>query len=139
MISNNRKVIAKLVPDHQAKRLRIDILSDVSDAEMEAAKAGTVQDGEVVYTIDDETYRIPLKTIRGDYRLPDGTTGNKLRRWEKQGFMPHPDDVFQERLYRIQWISKDTLHKRRQETFFASVTWDDLERERKVKEIVRER
>ena len=52
--------------------------------------------------------------------------------------MPRPDDIFQERLYCIQWITKETLGKGRQETFFAAVTEDDLVRERKVEEIVRE-
>ncbi|HEY6345681.1 MAG TPA: anti-phage-associated DUF1156 domain-containing protein [Bryobacteraceae bacterium] len=139
VISNNHKVIAKLAPDHAAKRFRIDILSNVSDAEMEEAKTGTTQDGEVVYSLYGETHRIPMKTIRGDYRLPDGTTGNRLRRWEKNDFMPRPDDIFQERLYCIQWITKESLHKGRQETFFAAVTQDDLDRERKVEEIVREK
>ena len=44
----------------------------------------------------------------------------------------------QERLYAIQWITKDTLGKSRQETFFAAVTEDDLARERQVEAIVRE-
>src|SRR5262249_23370454 len=42
------------------------------------------------------------------------------------------------RLYCIQWIKKESLDKRRQETFFAAVTDDDLVRERKVESIVRE-
>ena len=32
----------------------------------EAAK-GTVQGGDLVYNLDGETYRTPIKTIRGDY------------------------------------------------------------------------
>jgi len=92
--------------------------------------------GDMVYILDGETYRTPIKTIRGDYHLPDGTTGNKLRPWEKHDFMPRASDIFQERLYCIQWISKATLERARQETFFAAVTEDDLERERKVEAIV---
>ena len=104
----------------------------VTDAEMEQARIGTVQDGDVVYAIDGETYRIPLKTIRGDYHLPDGSTGNRLRRWEKDDFVPRPQDIFHDRLYCIQWITKETLHKSRQETFFATVTQEDLDRERRT-------
>jgi hypothetical protein len=73
-----------------------------------------------------------LKTIRGDNRRSDGTTENKLRRWERSDFMPRPDDLFQERLYCIQWITADTINKSRQVTFFAGVTEGDLEREQKV-------
>ncbi len=53
-------------------------------------------------------------------------------------FKPRADDIFQERLYCIQWITKETLCKGRQETFFASVSEEDLERERKVEAIVAE-
>lgn len=138
VISKTRKVVAKLIPNYEQKRFEIEIVTGVSEAEMKAAAKGTVQDGDLVYVLDGEEYRTPIKTIRGDYRLPDGTTGNKLRRWEKHDFMPRPDDIFQERLYCIQWITAETLGKSRQETFFASVTPADLERERKVEQIVRE-
>lgn len=138
VISKTRNVVAKLIPNPEHKRFEIEIVSGVSEAEMKAAAKGTVQDGDLVYVLDGEEYRTPIKTIRGDYRLPDGTTGNKLRRWEKHDFMPRPDDIFQERLYCIQWITAKTLGKSRQETFFASVTPADLERERKVEQIVRE-
>src|SRR5207302_2041259 len=37
-----------------------------------------------------------------------------------------------------QWIKEESLDKRRQETFFATVTTDDLARERTVETIVRE-
>lgn len=138
VISKTRNVVAKLIPNYDQKRFEIEIVSGVSEAEMTAAAKGTVQKGDLVYVLDGEEYRTPIKTIRGDYRLPDGTTGNKLRRWEKHDFMPRPDDIFQERLYCIQWITAETLGKSRQETFFASVTPADLERERKVEQIVRE-
>jgi putative DNA methylase len=93
------------------KRFDIEIASGVSDAELKAAERGPVQDGDMVYTLDGKTYRTPIKTLRGDYRNADGSTGNRLRRWEKSDFKPRPDDIFQERLYAIQWITKDTLNK----------------------------
>jgi putative DNA methylase len=128
VISKTRNVVAKLIPNYDQKRFEIEIVSGVSEAEMTAAAKGTVQKGDLVYVLDGEEYRTPIKTIRGDYRLPDGTTGNKLRRWEKHDFMPRPDDIFQERLYCIQWITAETLGQSRQETFFASVTPADLAR-----------
>jgi adenine-specific DNA methylase len=136
VISRTRKVIARLVPDSSAKRFAIEIASGVSDAELKAAEHGTVQDGDMVYELDGKTYRTPIKTLRGDYRLPDGTAGNRLRRWGKGDFKPRPDDIFQERLYCIQWIKKETLNAARQETFFAAPTESDLARERKVEAIV---
>ena len=138
VISKTRNVIAKLVPDHARKRFEIEIVSGVSAEEMAQATEGTTQDGEVVYTLDGETYRMKFKSIRGDYRRSDGETENKLRRWDKTDFMPRPDDILQERLYCIQWITRDTLDKPRPSAFFAGVTAEDLERERKVESLVHE-
>jgi putative DNA methylase len=50
--------------------------------------------------------------------------------------MPRPDDIFQERLYCIQWIERDTLGSHRPKTFFAAPTEEDLEREHKVDAMV---
>ena len=50
----------------------------------------------------------------------------------KDDFKPRSDDIFQERLYAIQWITKETIHQPRQETFFTGVNEADLVRERKV-------
>ncbi|MDY6816405.1 MAG: anti-phage-associated DUF1156 domain-containing protein, partial [Pseudomonadota bacterium] len=136
VISKTRNVIARLVPDHDNRRFDIEVISGVSDAQMRSAEKGTVRDGALVYELDGKTYRTPIKTLRGDYRDADGNSANRLRRWEKHDFKPRPDDIFQERLYAIQWIRKETLDSSRPETFFASVTEADLQRERKVEQIV---
>jgi len=137
-VSKTRNAIARLKPDPQKKRFDIEIISGASKAEMKAAENGTVQDGNMVYTLDGKTYRTPIKTLRGDFRQADGTTGNQLRRWEKQDFKPLPDDIFQERLYAIQWISQETLSAGRQETWFAAPTDADLQREQHVEQLVTE-
>jgi putative DNA methylase len=126
VISRTRNTIARLVPDYERKRFDIHIHMGVSELEMAEATKGTVQDGELVYELNGEVYRTPIKTLRGDYRMADGSIGNRLRRWEKTDFVPRPDDIFQERLYCIQWITAETLGKARQETFFATVTKEDL-------------
>jgi putative DNA methylase len=105
---------------------------------MAEAEKGTVQNGRLVHPMNPERSGVEIKTIRGDYKDSDGVNRNRLRLWEKSDFMPRPDDIFRERLYCIQWITRETLGKGRQETFFASVTEGDLFRERKVEEIVRE-
>jgi len=138
VISKGRNIIARLKPDHRNKRFDIEIVSGVSDQEAAAADQGTVQEGDMVYTLDGKTYRTPIKTLRGDYRNANGSTGNRLRRWEKSDFKPRPDDIFQERLYAIHWITKATLNKSRQETWFAAPTDADWERERHVETLVAE-
>jgi putative DNA methylase len=136
VISKNRHVVAQLVPDHAGKRFEIAIKSDASAVEMQAAERGTVRDGHLVYELDGKTYRTSIKTLRGDYRDAEGNTANRLRRWEQHDFKPRPEDVFQERLYCIQWMTRETLDSHRPETFFAAITEEDLERERRVEAIV---
>jgi len=136
VISKTRNVIARLVPDHPNKRFNIEILSAVSQKEMDAAVSGTVADAKMVYELDGQTYSNDLKDIRGDFRQPDGSTANRLRRWEKEDFVPRPSDIFQERLYCIQWITAETIHQARQKTFFAGITDHDAKNEEKVLELV---
>ncbi len=138
VISPKQGAIAKLVPDPSRKRFDIEVITGASAKAVSAAELGTVQDGDMVYTLDGKTYRTSIKTLRGDYRLADGSTGNRLRRWEKNEFKPRPDDIFQERLYTIQWITEATLKAGRQETYFAAPTDADLERERRVEALIAE-
>jgi putative DNA methylase len=138
VISTAQNAIARLVPDYVRRRFDIEIVSGASPEELEAADEGTFRDGDVVYTLDGEVYQTKFKTIRGDVRLPNGGTMNRLRPWEKIDFIPRPDDILQERLYCIQWMTRESLDKARQETFFAGVTDEDILRERKVEAIVRE-
>jgi putative DNA methylase len=138
VISKNRNVYAKLIPNPTEKRFEIEIISDASVETIKAAEIGTIQRDSLVYSLDGEEYRTPIKTLRGDYKRIDGTNANRLRYWHKTDFMPHPNDVFQERLYAIQWISVDPLNQSLQKTFFTAVREEDLERERKVEQIVRE-
>nr|WP_245969510.1 anti-phage-associated DUF1156 domain-containing protein [Thiocapsa rosea] len=136
VVSRIRGVIAKLVPNFSNQRFDIEILTGVSAAEVTAAEQGTVREGNLVYELDGKTYRTPIKTLRGDYRDADGNIANKLRSWEKYDFKPRSDDIFQERLYCIQWITRETWDVPRSTTFFAAVNEEDLERERQVESIV---
>jgi putative DNA methylase len=138
VVSKIRSTIARLVPDPANKRFHIRIVSEATDEELVKAATGTIQDGQLVYELDGRSYRTPVKTVRGDYRLPDGSSANRLRQWAKSDFKPQPDDIFQERLFAIQWVTRATLNAGRQETYFAEPSAADLEGERKVAEIVAE-
>ncbi len=110
VLSTSRNVIAELVPEISTKRYRIEIRSDVHAAEMAAAESGTIGrdgkygEGYLTHQIEGVTYKTKLSTLRGDHVNPDGTVSNRLRMWEKHDFKPRPDDIFQERLYCIQWM-----------------------------------
>jgi putative DNA methylase len=138
VISKNGNVIAQLVPDHAKKRFDIQVKSGATAEEMRAAASGTIVDGNLQYRLDGKIFRIPIKTLRGDFRDQHGNTGNRLRQWGKADFEAASDDIFQERLYAIHWISKDTLNDPRPKTYFEAPTEADLIRERQVVKIVAE-
>lgn len=133
--------IVELVPDHNRKRYDIRVRKGVSDVELSNAEKGTVrtdgrgQDPYLFHVINGVEYRTKISTLRGDFQTSDGSTGNKLRLWEKSDFKPRADDIYQERLYAIHWM-KLRKGKRTFDYEFRSVTQEDLDRERKVEEYV---
>ncbi len=134
-IKNN--VCLKLIPNPIEKRYEIEVISWVNEEDLEGFSAGSVQNGEIVHSPDGRTvYRVKVSTIRGDYKVGNETKNN-LRMWEKQDFIPLQDDIFQERLYCVQWI-RPKQNGRGDEYEFRSITEADLERENKVVEYVSE-
>jgi len=131
IISQDYKVIVKLIPLENEKKYDIVINYVDTDTEVNEAKVGTVQGGDLVHSPDGIIqYRVSIKTIRGDYK--DGKKNkNLLRMWGKTDFTPRHDDIFHERLYCVQWIKKKQ-NSTRYDTKIRSVTDDDLTREQKV-------
>lgn len=140
IISKQRNVVAKLIPDHDAKRYGIEIISNVSETELNAASEGTVQNGRLYHPVLDDKLGVSIKEIRGDYKEADGQNRNKLRLWNKSDFAPRSDDIWQERLYCIQWLNGKDLAagKANARSWFAAPTEADLQREERVKSIVGE-
>ncbi len=137
IISNKARIIAKLVPDQKHKRYEIEIHADASAEDMAKAAKGTLRDGRLIHPMNPEQSGVELKVIRCDYKDEQGTIQNRLRRWDVSDFMPRPDDIYQERLYCVQWITKASLGRSREETFFKAVTGEDLKREQLVIDAVR--
>ena len=131
IISSSFKVVAELVPMPSEKRYDIKVKYVENEEEMEKAKIGTIQSGDLVHSPDGITeYRISIKAIRGDYK--EGKENkNRLRLWEKLDFVPQPIDIFQERLYCIQWMRKKPKGSA-YDYEFRTVTEEDLIREQKV-------
>ena len=142
VVSSKSNVVAKLVPVPEEKRYDIAIVPEASAKEMTAAKNGTLRsEGRgkptfLVHTINGVEHRTSIPTIRGDWRKDDGTSGSKLRKWDKEDFIPHIDDIFQERLYAIQW-SKKRADAHGHDYEFRAVTSDDLQREQIVIDYVK--
>lgn len=134
VISKGYRVIADLIPDPERQRYHVAIRSDVSDEALKAAEQGSVrsdgrgQDPYLIHTVEGREYRTKISTLRGDYRKQGSTTGNKLRLWELHDFKPRPEDLFQERLYCVQWMRpRRSGHSYEYE--FRAVTDADLKRE----------
>lgn len=132
VIAPKYDVIAKLVPDHANKRYEIEIVKAASAAELAEAALGTTRDGRLVHPMNPDKSGVEIKTIRGD--KPGG--GNALRLWEVSDVAPRADDIFQERLYSIQWMRAGTEDKHRPDLFFAAPTDADLEREAAIRAYV---
>jgi putative DNA methylase len=141
VVSKGYRAIAELVPDAKAKRYDIAIRSGATDKQMAVAQKGTVrsdgrgQDPHLIHTVDGTEYRTKISTLRGDYRKGVGANGNRLRLWEKTDFNPRPDDIYQERLYCVQWMRPKQRGKG-DEYEFRAVTTDDLKRERIVADYI---
>ena len=138
VISKKRRVIGELVPDHVNKRYDILIRSYVGEDELAAADLGTVRSGRVFHPVLNDEIGISLKEIRGDFTDAAGENQNRLRRWTKEDFCPREGDIFQERLYAIQWMDGNDIKKGKANpsTWFASPTPEDEAREHLVRNIV---
>ncbi|MER9651508.1 anti-phage-associated DUF1156 domain-containing protein [Mesorhizobium sp. M0199] len=132
VISLKRRIIVELVPNSASRRFDFVVVTNASSDQIRKAALGTKQGEYLVYELNGETHRKAIKSIRGDFRREDGSTGNALRPWLNDDIRYRPDDVYRERLYCIQWITAETLHKRPQVTFFAAPSPEDERRENDV-------
>lgn len=141
ILSHGKHAIVDLIPDTAQRRYDILVRSGVSAEDMTKAVKGTLrsdgrgQDPYLIHAIDGVEYRTKISTLRGDYRTDDGSTGNRLRLWEKSDFKPRSDDIFQERLYAVHWMRPKAKGKKF-DYEFRTVTEKDLEREQIVEDYV---
>ena len=138
VISLNRNTIVKLEADVKQKKYNFRIETDNESENLKLDYVGNVKNDRLYHSELKDEVGVSLKEIRGDFEDQSGMKGNKLRQWEKFDFFPRTDDIWQERLYAIQWIDQDDLRsgKANPRTWFACPTENDLAREAKVKKIV---
>lgn len=131
VVSASKFVVVRLVPVQAEKRYVIEVKYCKDKTEMELFDKPTFDGGYLIHSpVTGQEHRIKISSIRGDVRV-GRNTNSALRKWEKNDFSPRKEDVFQERLYCVQW-EKVVSGKTRFETEFRSVTHEDLERENKV-------
>ncbi len=131
IVSASKYIVVKLLPNAQKKNYDIKVHYCADKTEMELLSNGTLDDGYLIHSPDGtHSHRIKISTIRGDYR-EGNENKNRLRLWGKEDFIPAPEDIFQERLYCIQW-TKNQGRGQRNKVEFRSVSQEDLSREQKV-------
>ncbi|MCP1773662.1 anti-phage-associated DUF1156 domain-containing protein [Bradyrhizobium japonicum] len=145
VISKNLRTVAKLIPRPEKKAYDIEIVTDATDEQLEAAeKAGTLVDERVVHPANPDREGVALSVIRGDRKGDAGESVNLLRKWDREDVVPRKDDVFGERLYCIQWMRDgagevdDDDDGGAASTFFAAPTKRDMAAEAEVTRLVRE-
>lgn len=130
LISRHKRSVATLVPNPKALRFDIVVVNDASDELIESANLGSVREGDLVYLLNQKEYRTPIKTLRGDRKV-GGASTNDLRKWAKADFIPRKDDLFQERLYCIQWHRGSG-----DDSCFATPGPEDFASEKRIQSIV---
>jgi Protein of unknown function (DUF1156) len=154
VISKNYRTVARLVPDPAAKRFGLAIEMGVDNDALDAATSGTVVDGDLNYELDGRQHTVSMESLRGEVRLRSRyrdaeeeardrkrfdscrnryseTAANDLRPWETEDIVPRTGDVFQERLYAIQWLTPEGR------LLYTNPREEDLAREREVDNHVR--
>lgn len=126
--------IVELTPDHENRRYDITVRSGVSKEEIKEASEGTVRSGRLYHEVLDDPLGVSIKEIRGDFKDEEGVSRNRLRFWEKTDIRARPDDIWQERLYAILWLSGADIKKGKgnPKSWFAAPTDEDLAREEEV-------
>src|SRR5450830_1632430 len=137
VISKGKSAFARLVPDAALKRYDIEVVTNATASQMKAAEKGTYSKGNVIHMVNGKIHINSIGSIRGDYNeIIDGNRVNKnaLRFWDKSDVVFRDDDIYNERLYAVQWNKDDGSP--RPDTEFRSVTKADLAREDKVTKYV---
>lgn len=133
VVSKTRMTVVKLVADHENRRYDFLVETGIDAQTMAASERGTLIEGRVIHPMGPAD-GVSVQSIRGDRRGKGDEAKNDLRHWTKDDFRPRANDIFQERLYCIQWMANTNTG--RPNTFFAAPTEADIQREREVERLV---
>ena len=104
-------MIAELVPDPKTSATTLPSAPASAEQRLAAAETGhgsprwqVRQDPYLIHTVDGVEYKTKISTLRGDYRKPTAQSATACGCGRSSDFKPRPDDIFQERLYCIQWM-----------------------------------
>lgn len=127
-IIGHRTNTAGFLQDNGIDGFDIIIKSNLSIAAIKKAEEGVTVRGKDFYCPHCKK-SVPISAIRHD-----SAKGYGLRLWEKDEFLPRPDDVFRERLYCIKYEEQNGKNQ-----YYTAPTQEDFEREKKVVSLLAKR
>ena len=80
VISEKDCVVTALIPDPERKRYDFEVIANASDDQIQAARAGTIEDDELVHVLGDRTHRTPLDVICEEPASTSSIPSSNLRR-----------------------------------------------------------
>jgi putative DNA methylase len=107
----NNNVGLELIPDPESRSYKIHVTTGLSVAEIARYETGTYKNGLLVHSVDGVEHINSIASIRGDHTIEvDGRKlkRSQLRKWEKSDVVFRNEDIFNERLYAIQWIKEQS-------------------------------
>ncbi|ODM26532.1 hypothetical protein A7W90_10055 [Clostridium sp. Bc-iso-3] len=139
VIGKGTKTVA-ILKDNGIDGFDIDIVQDATKEQFKESDKNITIRNNKVYCPHCEM-ETPMYAIRGDRKDSEGNTIYGLRKWEKNEFIPRKDDVFQERLYAIRYVKNyiDEKGKLKTERYYTAPTKEDLDREKRVIDLLTER
>ena len=139
VIGKGTKTVA-ILKDNGIDGFDIDIVQDATKEQFKESDKNITIRNNKVYCPHCEM-ETPIYAIRGDRKDAEGNTVFGLRKWEKHEFIPRNDDVFQEKLYAIRYVKDyiDEKGKLKTERYYTTPTKEDLEREKRVIDLLSER
>jgi putative DNA methylase len=139
VIGKGTKTVA-ILKDNGIDGFDIDIVQDATKEQFKESDKNITIRNNKVYCPHCEM-ETPMYAIRGDRKDSECNTIYGLRKWEKNEFIPRKDDVFQERLYAIRYVKNyiDEKGKLKTERYYTAPTKEDLDREKRVIDLLAER
>ena len=130
IIGKGTKTVA-ILKDNGIDGFDIQVIQNANKEQFdEANNAITIRKGNL-YCLHCKM-KTPISSIRGDRKDANNKSIYGLRKWSKDEFISMHNDVFQERLYVIRYVGNNRR-------YYVAPTQKDLERERKVEELLKER
>jgi putative DNA methylase len=151
-VSKKTKTVCILRYNELNQNFDIDVIQN--------ATVEQIKEAEQLITIKDNSLwcpkcnnSTPISLLRRDDIDVKGNSVTGLRRWLEDEFLPQPNDVFQERLYAIKYLEKNERKTWAQflkkpapatdasygKVYYVSPSKEDIEREKKVVNLLTER